>query len=87
MNFDAMNPDELWAFWVKGNTQRPIELARELFPDKPKGYINATRNLAHYAANKATAIQCRLSGNVQAAIQYEDIAYRIYKALPEFARW
>jgi len=86
-NFDAMDAEDLWAFWQKIETIRPIRFARTLFPDRPKGYVTATIALGCYASNKATAMQCRLRGEIQTAINYEGICERIYNRLPEYARW
>src|SRR5215469_17618263 len=56
LNLDcSINPDWLWAFWNRTNSVRPISFARQLFPNVPKGYVRATKDLGNYAANKATA--------------------------------
>src|SRR5687768_3881619 len=52
--------------------------ARELFPHRPRGYVVATSMLSHYASNKATAMECRLRGDVETALMYEGICERIY---------
>jgi len=85
INLDGMYPDDLMAFWYRAS--RGWATARELFPDRPTGYVSATRDLANYASNKATAMRLREAGNIQAAFRYETIADRIYDSLPEFARW
>jgi hypothetical protein len=85
-NLDAMPADDLMRFWLvhqRGNRKR----ARELFPDTPALYTRVAANLANYASNKATAMQCRLRGDVQAATIYERICDDIYGRLPEWARW
>ena len=61
--------------------------ATEIFPDKPVGFVRAARDIGHYAANKATAMNLRKLGNVNGAQAYEAICQRIYDNLPEFARW
>ena len=61
-NLDAFaSPDSLreWAQRI-GNGIRPVKAARELFPERPSGYVHATRQLFHYAQNKAVAMECRL---------------------------
>jgi hypothetical protein len=87
INLDGMNEDELWAIWGRTNSVRPIAFARQLFPLAPKGYVRATKDLGHYASNKATAMMCRRQGAIQSASMYEGIADRIYAKLPEYARW
>lgn len=67
--------------------QNSRRAGRIMFPDRPKGYVAATRNLGHYAWNKATAMQCRSRGDVIGATNYEAICERIYGRLPEFAKW
>jgi hypothetical protein len=63
------------------------KLARVMFPDRPKGYVRAVKDLANYAYNSATAQRYRARGDVAAARQYEAICNRIYDCLPEFAKW
>jgi len=58
-----------------------------MFPDRPRGYVAATRSLAHYAYNKSTAMRCRLKGDINAALNYEAICERIYDNLPDYAKW
>lgn len=83
-NLDAMAPDDLMKFWSKHARGHHYAL---LFPGKPLGCLRATADLANYASNKATAIECRKRGDVQTALEYEGICERIYKHLPAFARW
>lgn len=87
MNLDTMDQDELWAFWSITKGVRPIAGARNAFPERPKGYVTAFKNLGHYAANKATAISLRRCGSIARALTYERIADSIYQELPAFARW
>jgi len=86
-NLDGCFPEELWEFWQAVNSVRPIRKARELFPNRPKGYVRVTKDLGNYAANKATAMKCRLDGQIQSAIMYEDICEQIYNKLPRYAKW
>jgi hypothetical protein len=87
LNLDGMIIEELMEFWNHAHSVRPIALARQLFPNAPKGYVRATKDLGNYASNKATAMQCRLDGKIDAALSYEAIAERIYNELPEYAKW
>jgi len=82
-NLDAMPADELMQFWVTHQRGRRY---RDLV-GSGRGARRATADLANYASNKATAMQCRLRGDIQAALMYEGIADRIYDGLPSFARW
>lgn len=86
-NLDAMTSEDLRAFWLSTNGVRPIRKARELFPARPTAYVSTTKDLGHYASNKATAMECRLRGTIDAASMYEDICERIYQKLPVYARW
>ena len=83
-NLDAMTHDQLMAFWFKHQSGRN---ARDLFPEGGKGTRTATGDLACYASNKATAMVCRERGSISVALQYEQIADRIYRELPAAARW
>jgi hypothetical protein len=85
-NLDAMTASDLWALWTRGH-RHPVRLAREWFPARPKGYVTATSALIGYASNKATAMGCRATGDINAALVYERICETIYEDLPTFARW
>lgn len=85
-NIDAMTADEAMQFWAGGQCN-PVKKARAMFPDRPKGYVTAFHDLRHYAGNISAAKACRLRGDVQTALAYEDICDSIYNRLPEFARW
>lgn len=82
----SVDPKDLMALWLRFRNH-PVREGRLLFPDRPKGYKSATKRLANYAANKATAMSCRLSGDIRAAIVYETICERIYEGLPDYAKW
>jgi hypothetical protein len=88
LNLDSMERDQLIDFAARfvGHGVRPIRAAKELFPEQPKGYVQATRDLRNYAWNKATAMACRLEGKIDTAIAYENICDRIYNELPEYAK-
>jgi hypothetical protein len=83
-NLDAMTQVDLVAFAVahKGRSG-----ARLLFPKGGRGTAVATTDLVNYAWNKATAMACRLRGDISNALLYEGICERIYAGLPKFARW
>jgi hypothetical protein len=85
-NLDCFSTDPAvyLAFWFKYQRGRAY---RELFPEGGKGTRRATADLANYASNKGTAMQCRLRGEIAAALQYEAICDRIYADLPSFAQW
>jgi hypothetical protein len=86
LNLDSETSEDLMHFWQRTNSVRPISFAKQLFPTIPKGFIAATKNLGHYASNKATAQNLRLRGDVQTAMMYENICDRIYNELPEWAK-
>lgn len=84
-NLDGYFQDDLMDFW---NVSRfGWDMARFLFPDRPKAYVSTTCDLGHYAANKATAMRCREEGDISGATTYESICESIYNRLPEYARW
>lgn len=86
MNLDAMFPDDLWEIHNRLH-QHPVLEARKLFPEKPQGYVAAAHTLKNYCANKAVAMKLRLEGRIAVALRYEAICERLYKELPQFARW
>ena len=84
-NLDCeISTNSLWRFWRNSSSR---QFARELFPDRPKGYCTVTRDLGHYACNKAVAMDRRLNGEIDAALIYESICDRIYIDLPHWAKW
>lgn len=86
-NLDAMSKEDLMAFWMKyQNISRRKDCA-ELIGDRRKGYTTIAKDLGAYAVNKATAIGCRLRGDIQAAQIYERICDSIYDGIPEDCRW
>lgn len=66
-------------------SKRPRREGRKLFPDRPTGYQRAAEDLACFACNVATAIACRLRGDIQAAQVYEHNATLSYIRLPVYA--
>lgn len=86
LNLDSETPEMLWEFWKRTNSVRPISFAKQLFPNREKGYVRATKDLGCYASNKATAMSCRLEGKIDSAIVYENICDRIYNELPSWAK-
>jgi len=85
-NLDALPPDELVKFAERYEGALFLR-ARELFPDRPKRYVGAARDLGHYARNMSVAWHLRAAGKVQSAVKYEEICDRIYQKLPRYARW
>ena len=86
-NLDAMEEEELWKWSTFCRQVRPLGAARALFPERPKGYVTATKDLGNYAVNRAVAIRARLDGQIETALLYEGICDRIYQRLPEWARF
>ena len=84
-NFDCIDDEtELMNFWRKHQSGRAY---RELFRIGGRGTKRATADLANYASNRATAIQCRRRGDINGALLYESICDRIYSSLPKIAIW
>lgn len=88
LNLDGFTTDQekLMDVWAATHFH-PTKSARILFPGRPKGYVRATRDIGHYACNKAVAMRCRKEGNIQTAQNYERVCELTYKSLPQFARW
>lgn len=87
-NVDCLttNSDEL-RLWARGIEIHPVRRAREIFPERPAGFVRAARMYMHYAYNKATAMECRARGTIETAQSYEKICDSIYERMPAFARW
>lgn len=67
-------------------TARPRFYGRIFFPERPKGYVTATRVLGYFAGYNA-AVKCRLAGDIGKAVHWEHKCEDIYNELPDFARW
>lgn len=89
-NLDCMEIDDLREFWLstfeRANGEQ-YKKARELFPSRRSGYVKITTSLGSYAINKATAMRCRLRGEIGEALKYEQICDRIHLWLPLWATW
>lgn len=83
-NFNGMDYESLLAFWATHQRGRGY---KEFFPHGGKGSKRVTNDLANYAANKATAMKLRESGEIQRALVYESIAENIYKSFPSVVKW
>lgn len=83
---DSMTATELFA-WSYHASFAPKAMRLEVFGRIGKGTVRAMKDCSHYAANKATAMQCRARGELPAALLYENIAERIYASLPSYAKW
>lgn len=69
-SLDQMSVDDLMSFWASHRGGR----GRQALGLRGPGSVTMTADLANYAANKATAMRCRLSGDVAVATMYESIA-------------
>jgi hypothetical protein len=86
VNLDCQSPEFLMAFWHQHH--RASKASRLLITGHTgKGSKIACKALANYASNKATAMQCRLRGDILGAQMYENICDRIYEGLPQSVRW
>jgi hypothetical protein len=81
-----MPESELMRFWSRFSHPKRKDAAL-LIGDTRPGYTGLAKLLSGYAANKATAITCRLRGDIQAAGIYETICENIYAEIPTDLRW
>lgn len=85
-NLDDMTHEDITHFALV--YQRPSRKdAQRLIGDRRKGFTTLCGSLSGYAWNKATAMTCRMKGDIQAALVYEQICESIYNRLPEDLRW
>lgn len=63
---DALGEDGLMTFWSVYHRAGP-KLASHLFGEKFPKYTTAAMDLAHYASNRATAMQCEKRGDEHGA--------------------
>ncbi len=84
-NFDAMNEDELRAFW--GIWHRASRAKAVTLVGVRKDAVKAVQTLANYAINKSVAVGCRLKGEIDSALCYEHACDLCYERLPVDLRW
>lgn len=90
-SLDNFNPDGMTQAEIKewiefiGPGVRP-RVAKQWFPGMD-GQFQHARSVRNYLWNKLTAMDCRVEGKIQEALQYEAICNRIYATLPDNARW
>lgn len=84
-NLDTMSAEELHAFWDK--YQRPTRVNAAALVGKIRGYVTLTKDLAHYAINRATSLECRARGDTESAQIYERVADNIYQRIPPRCGW
>jgi hypothetical protein len=80
------DPEELWSLWQAIHFH-PRKHAAVLFPNHKPLPVKVTQQLGAYASNKATAMRCRLKGDMLGADIYEIICDQIYMRLPKSVRW
>jgi hypothetical protein len=85
LNLDDMSVSELSEFWGLVHFH-PRQTALKLFPKRPRGYVNQTKLLGHYACNKHVARMERELGSIENARKYENICDDIYKQLADYAK-
>lgn len=86
-NLDCMTETDLMSFWQLHHCGRNRKAAQSLIGDRRKGYTKLAGNLAAYACNKASAMACRLRGDIQTASIYEHHCELLYWELPTDLRW
>lgn len=85
-NLDCMPIEELRAFWKYHHVTTKPRAAALLGVARPDGK-EVVETLANYAMSKLVAMQARLDGNIQTAMQYEEHAQLAYDRLPQDCRW
>lgn len=85
-NLDEMTEQELRQLF-RDTFQRRLETARKFFPDRPKGYSKAAKEIGTYAYAKATALRLRDVGETHRAEKQEAYCKLIYLRMPVQFRW
>jgi hypothetical protein len=85
-SLDRMKEADLMAFWSRYHRASRKD-AEALIGDSRKGYLGLAADLANYACNRATAMQCRRWKDPKAAEIYEIVCKQIYMRLPIDLRW
>lgn len=70
-----------------GDFAKPVRPALELFGEATSKTIKQTIKLRQFAANKLTAMQARVSGNINLALYLEGICDGIYDSMAEEYQW
>lgn len=89
-NLDDIGVSEA-LYYATAYTEHTSALASRMFPERPAGggvsSFNAVKQLGAYATYKAQAVQKRLAGEINAAVELEAKCDGIYQGLPTWARW
>ena len=95
MFIDDMEYDDCWELW-NAITTNPVLTARALFPNRQPMYVQTTKLLGRYLANKGTALGMSKHNKVsendprmglhERRAEYINIAAKIYTTLPAWAR-
>lgn len=86
LNLDECSIEELQEVVQKAE-QDITGYARELFPDKPQGFVKAVNTLVKYAKAKIEAMEDRSKGRIPRAEKHEEVANNIWRSLPDYAKW
>lgn len=73
--------------WTTSILGSPAWLGRQVFPDRPKGYLRTVGALANYAHRKSYAMKLRRDGKIGEAEEQERQCARIHADLPAYAQW
>lgn len=86
LDLDVLKTEQLQQF-VNEVHAAPRKKALELFPDKPKRYMMAMYDLAHYAKMRIWRIAFAKRHKYTWVKEYDKECAVIYERLPDYARW
>ncbi len=79
---DDLNYKQCWDLWCRIN-EHPVKTARLLFPHRPPMYVQVTKLIKNYVANKGTALNCT---KIDDRMIYAKICAGIYCDIPAWGR-
>lgn len=83
--FSLMSQAELGA-WAWKYSKASRDLAAQILPGRPRGYVRIVQDIASLASELACAKKFREDGNIKKAEEHEQNAQSIRDELPDFAR-
>ena len=86
INLDEIDRDDLHEFIQATRGSNPALAAQRMFGGESFA-IRTVRCLNQYARHKEIAMACRKRGDIQSAINHEDLCDGYYDDLPVYAKW
>lgn len=86
LNLDQLSIEDLKEVVQKAESNI-TDYAKELFPERPQGYVKTVNLLVKFAKAKIEAMDDCLKGRISRAEKHEEVCNNHWRALPDYAKW